>query len=247
MITVTNASVKYDNRFVFTDLGFTLPKGKIGAILGSNGRGKTSLLKAIVGLQKLTGGSIQTTGRIGYVAQKTEITFSYRVLDIVVMGRATHVKMFRVPSVEDYEIARKTLTDLRLDHLIDQPYSRLSGGERQLVMIARALASECRILVLDEPTSALDLANQLVIFQALQKVAKKSGLTVLMTTHAPQQVSLMCDYVLLMYNTEESEWGEVDSTLNAENLERLYGIPMREVKVSSTEKTFVPLISTTET
>ena len=246
MIDVSNASLKYEHDFIFKDLGFTLPTGHIGAILGSNGRGKTSLLKAIVGLQKLSNGYIQTNGRIGYVAQKTEITFSYKVLDIVVMGRAPHVKTFSVPGVEDYHVARQTLIDLGLEHLTDRQYSRLSGGERQLVMIARALASECRILILDEPTSALDLANQTVIFHALQRVSRQSGLTVLMTTHAPQQVSLMCDYVLLMHSADHNEWGDVSSTLNAGNLERLYGIPMREIKVSDTEKTFIPLMSTSD-
>ena len=136
MIEVRSLGFSYGECWVFRDVNFTLEAGKIAAILGPNGRGKTTLLKSIVGLLKPAKGHARLYGRLGYVAQRTEIAFAYKVIDIVVMGRAAHVGMFRAPGLQDYEHARNALSQLGLSEFAEQHFNQLSGGERQLVMIA---------------------------------------------------------------------------------------------------------------
>ena len=181
MIEVQNLGFHYGKTWIFRDISFSLPAGKIAAILGPNGQGKTTLLKSVVGLLKPATGSAKISGRLGYVAQRTEIAFSYKVIDIVVMGRAAHVGMFKAPGSKDYEHARNALARLRLEHLAEKQFNLLSGGERQLVMIARALASECQVLILDEPASALDFRNQDLVLSTLRELAKELGLSILLS------------------------------------------------------------------
>ena len=229
MIKVHQASFRYGDDWVFRDVSFNLAKGQTAAILGPNGKGKTTLLKSIIGLHSLAEGAAETVGRIGYVAQKNDMAFSYKVIDIVVMGRAAHIGLFQTPSHKDYRIARHILDRLGISDFADRIFTQLSGGERQLVMIARALASECELLVMDEPTSALDFFNQSLIMKTLRRISAEDGLTVLMTTHVPQQAQLLADRVLLMYSSDRQEWGTAQDMLSEEKLEELYGVPVKSV------------------
>jgi iron complex transport system ATP-binding protein len=230
MISVKNASFRFRDHWIFQNVSFELAQGQTGAILGPNGKGKTTLLKSIIGLLTLAEGSAETSERIGYVAQQNEMAFSYRVLDIVVMGRAAHVGIFRTPGIEDYKIARRVLERLGIDRFADHIYTQLSGGERQMVMIARALASECKILVLDEPASSLDFSNQVMILETLIRVTKEDGLTVLMTTHFPQHALLLANSVLLMHGLGKQEWGAAVDMLTESRLEALYGVPVKSLE-----------------
>ena len=235
MIDVQGLGFRYDQTWIFRDVSFSLPAGNIAAILGPNGQGKTTLLKSVVGLLKPATGSSTLGGRLGYVAQRSEIAFSYKVIDIVVMGRAAHVGMFRAPGSKDYEHARTALSKLQLQHLSEQPFNRLSGGERQLVMIARALASECQVLILDEPASALDFRNQDLVLSTLRGLAKDLGLAVLMTTHFPQHAAHIADFSLLLQSVDQAQWGPSEEMLSEENLELLFGLPVKRIQVERGE------------
>ena len=184
----------------------------------------------------------ETFGRFGYVAQKTDMSFAYKVIDLVVMGRASHVGLFKMPNHNDYQIARRTLERLGIGDFADRIFTQLSGGERQLVMIARALASECEILVMDEPTSALDFLNQLVIMDTLRRITAEDGLTVLMTTHVPQQAQLLADKVLLMHDVDRQEWGTAQDMLSEERLNALYGVPIKSVTFDHDGKSVSALV-----
>lgn len=242
MIEVDKASFRYGDEWVFRGVSFTLAKGETAAILGPNGKGKTTLLKSIIGLHSLAEGTAKTHGNYGYVAQKTDMSFAYKVIDLVVMGRASHVGLFQMPSHQDYQIARRTLDRLGIGDFVDRIFTQLSGGERQLVMIARALASECEILVMDEPTSALDFLNQSVIMDTLRRITVEDGLTVLMTTHVPQQAQLLADKVLLMHETDRQEWGAAHDMLSEERLNSLYGVPIKSVTFEHNGKSISALV-----
>ena len=162
------------------------------------------------------------------------------------MGRAAHVGMFRAPGSNDYRRARRALAQLQLEDLADKQFNQLSGGERQLVMIARALASECQVLVLDEPTSALDFHNQDLVLSTLRRLAKELGMTILMTTHYPQHAAHIADYALLLQSADQAQWGSAEDMLSEYKLEQLFGVPVKRLQIErggTTHSTILPLFS----
>ncbi len=217
--------------FVFRRHCFQLNQGEILAILGPNGRGKTTLLKTLIGLFSLTEGSIQINGSIGYVPQQASVLFPYTVLDMVVMGRARHISLFASPKRKDYQKALDVLDSLGLADFADRSFLSLSGGQKQLVLIARALVSECQILVLDEPASALDFKNQRLILTTLKRLSDEHGLTIVLTTHFPQHAVHLADMVLLMYTSENYCFGNVAGTLTDDRLKALYGMEVRNITI----------------
>ena len=246
MIELKQAGFRFAETWIYRNYSLFINRGEIVAVLGPNGRGKTTLLKAVIGLLHLNEGSVSVSGEIGYVPQNASSAFSYSVLDMVVMGRARHIKLFQTPDSKDFAIARETLAALNLTELTDRPFNRLSGGERQLVLMARALASECDILVLDEPTSALDFHNQDKILGILRDIANEHDLTILFSTHYPQHALHIADKVLLMHGPDYYQFGLKSEIMSEENLRNLYALPIREVTVEfdgTTTTTVVPIFS----
>jgi len=215
--------------WIFHDHSFRLPRGRITAILGPNGRGKTTLLKCILGLLKPTEGRLGVDGVTGYVPQNIQSPFPYKTFDIVLMGRARHIGFFRHPTRADYDAARDAMARLSILDLAGRPFDRLSAGQQQLALIARALASRCDVLVLDEPAAALDFRNQAKVLQALARLSDETGLTVLFTTHAPQHALSIADTALLMFGGAVYRYGPIEATITDENLEALYEIPVRNI------------------
>ena len=233
MITVEGLSyhLPRDRRAVFRDLSFRVPDGAVFAILGPNGRGKTTLLKTVLGLLRPSAGRVRIDGATGYVPQGTHLPFPYSVLDIVVMGRARGIAAFRSPGKADYAAARRALDRLGFLGFADRPVTELSGGERQMVLIARAIASEAPILVLDEPTSALDFRNQDRVLGAIARIAREDRLTVLFTTHYPQHALHVADTALAMHGPADARAGPVADILSEAELTDLYGLPIRVARL----------------
>jgi iron complex transport system ATP-binding protein len=231
MIEVEGAGVAFGATWVFRHLSFTIARAEILAILGCNGRGKTTLLRALLGLQRWSEGRARVHGTIGYVPQSGSAPFAYSVLDVVLMGRARHLGMFAVPRKPDYQVARAALDSLGMSSFATRRIDELSGGERQLVLIARALASECDVLILDEPASALDFHNQDVILSTIRRVSRERGLTVVFASHYPQHAIHVADKALLMHDVERQAFGVAATVMTEEALGQLYGIAMRKVQV----------------
>ena len=211
--------------FLFQQLNFELNKGDILAILGQNGCGKSTLLDLLLGIHRPIQGKIEVYQSIGFVPQFFSSPFAYSVLDIVLMGRSTHINTFAKPKPHDYQIAMQALDYLNLTHLANREFASLSGGQRQLILIARAIASECKLILLDEPTSALDLANQNTVLSLLQQLVKEHKLTIVFTTHQPNHAVAVANKVLLM-NKQNVLFGLTDDVLTAENLTQLFYLPM---------------------
>jgi len=246
MIAVDQAGFRFGDRWIYRGVSFEAEPGDMVAILGPNGRGKTTLLKAIVGLLKPEEGTVRVQGRVGYVPQRAEVAFAYKVIDMVVMGRASQVGIFRSPARKDFRKAHEALDQLGLGVFAERSFDRLSGGERQLVLIARALASDCDLLVLDEPASSLDFRNQDIILSTLRRVAAENGLTVLLTTHFPQHALHLANKVLLMHDVDRHSWGKASEMLDERQLETLYDLPIRMVHVDHDGKTassVIPIFS----
>ncbi len=216
-------------KFIFRHLSFRLEAGQTLALLGRNGRGKTTLLRALLGLQRWTEGRARLDGSTGYVPQRPGTPFDFTVLEVVLTGRARHLGMLESPGPADYEEARKALDDLGMLSFEHRRIEELSGGERQLVFIARALASACDMLILDEPTSALDFHNQDLILSTLRAINRARGLTIVFASHYPQHAAQLADRVLLMEDVESHLFGTAQDVMTESELTRLYDIPIRRV------------------
>jgi iron complex transport system ATP-binding protein len=218
---------------------FNAEPGKITTILGPNGSGKTTLFRCIAGLwnpkegavlfddRPLSGlSSVNRARLLAIVPQEHEPPFPYSVFDIVLMGRAAHVGLFSAPSKRDYAAADEAIGMVGISHLADRPYTRISGGERQLVLIARALAQDSPILILDEPTSHLDFRNQIVVLEKVRSIVSAKGLIALMTLHDPNLALLFSDQAILISEGIVIAKGNPRDVISAEHLFAMYGIPV---------------------
>jgi iron complex transport system ATP-binding protein len=216
-------------RWVFRHCAASIERGSVLALLGSNGRGKTTLLKLLLGVMRPSEGKIMVQGRAAFVPQLFQVSFDYSVLDMVLMGRAGRIGFLAQPSRKDEAAALAALDRFGLTDLARRSFHDLSGGQRQMVIFARALVSEPDILILDEPTSALDLKNQFLILDQIAQLSRHDGLTVLFTTHHPHHALEIADDALLMLGAQKFVFGPVADVLTEENLHALYGVALRRV------------------
>jgi len=228
---------------ILADISFEAERGSMTVILGPNGSGKTTLFNCISGIWKpqkgritfdgadLTGLSPRKRARvIGSVPQAHEPPFPYTVIDAGWTGRASHLSMISAPSKEDYERADEAIATVGISHLRARPYTKISGGERQLVLIARALVQETPVLLLDEPSSHLDYKNQIMVLDIVRGLARKRGLTVLMTLHDPNLAMTYGDSTVLMQDGRVAASGEPAKVLTKANLFHTYGIDVSIIK-----------------
>jgi iron complex transport system ATP-binding protein len=232
-------------RWVFRDYAANMLQGRAFAILGPNGRGKTTLLKAVLGALKPTAGTITVNGRIAFVPQLFQVSFDYSVLDMVLMGRAKKIGLFSQPGRGDEDAALASLDRFGLAGMAHRPFHELSGGQRQMVIFARALVAEADILILDEPTSALDLKNQALILDWIHRLTHDEKLTVLFTTHHPHHALAVADGALLMLGETDYACGPATEVLSEANLHRLYGVPLKRLSFEhdgQPQETFAPVL-----
>lgn len=237
----------YNGKSVFQDISFGVEQGDIFCLLGPNGCGKTTLLDCILGHLKPQTGKVLLNGQdiigirpeqiarqIAYVPQIHDKTFPYKVLDIVLMGRAAYIGMFGRPGKEDVAIAEGALEVIGIAHLKERPYTQLSGGEVQLVMVARALAQKTPVIIMDEPTAHLDFKHELLIMEKVVELVQNQGITILMATHFPNH----CFYfenrglntrVAMMSKMNFMTMGSPSEVLSETNLRELYDVNTRLV------------------
>jgi iron complex transport system ATP-binding protein len=238
-ITIENASFRYGDKSIFTGLSFSVSRGEVLCLLGANGCGKTTLLRCLNGYLRLNSGSVRLENadiaaipaaalakRIGFVFQDNSTTFPYSVLEIVRMGRAPHLKLFSSPGPKDALIAEQALETVGISHLRDKKFTQISGGERQLAVIARTLAQEPDVILMDEPTSALDFRNQTLVLRMITKLAGQ-GMTIIMSSHFPNNALLFSNRVAMMHNGRFIALGKASEVINEQNLEKIYGIGVR--------------------
>lgn len=216
--------------WIFRAVDVTAHEGRVLAVLGPNGRGKTTLLRCLAGLLSPTEGTVTTTAPVAYVPQSHSASLGYPVADMVLMGRSRHLRAYATPSRRDRDLAAQALDRVGISHMAERSYAELSGGERQLVLIARALASQCRVMVLDEPVSALDLRNQARVLTILQELAA-SGMGIALTTHHPDHALHLADDAVLVLGPDDVRTGPAADLLDPTALAELYGLPVTTSRV----------------
>lgn len=228
---------------VLRQLALEIDSGTITAILGPNGVGKTTLLHLALGWLKPESGQIVLAGRplgsyarselgrwMGLVPQSEHMPFDYSVLEYVLLGRAPYLRPLEMPGEQDCLVAKQAIERVGLGGLERRAITRLSGGERQLVLVARALAQQPRLLLLDEPTAHLDLSNKSRVLNLLQELATQ-GVTILITTHEPEVAAAIASHLVLMQRGYTYHVGPLDQVLTAELLSNTYGVPVRVAQV----------------
>ncbi|NTU43499.1 MAG: ABC transporter ATP-binding protein [Nitrospirales bacterium] len=228
---------------VLQAVSFSVERGQMNTILGPNGSGKTTLFKCIAGVWQPQSGSILFEGQdltalpprkrariIAVVPQEHEPPFPYQVIDVVLMGRVSHLGAFSSPGRHDHEKAEEALELLGISHMKERVYTKISGGERQMVLIARAIAQETPILILDEPTSHLDFRNQVLILSRVRDIVRQRGLTVLMTLHDPNLALSFSDKVVLMKKGGVFAEGTPGDVITETNLSSVYAMPVSVIE-----------------
>jgi ABC-type Mn2+/Zn2+ transport system ATPase subunit len=229
LVTFDHATLAYGRRVVLSDLTFEIPEGDFLGLVGPNGAGKTTILRAILGTLDPSAGTVTRRPelRFGYVPQRDQVDYGFplRVLDVVLMGRYDRVGIGRRPARADRDRARAALDAVGIAELAKEPLTRLSGGQKQRTLIARALVGEPNLLVLDEPTTGMDLVSTTQILGLVRELHERSGLTVLMVSHALNEIA---NYVTRIALVQEGSFriGAVDEIVNERTLSALYGIPV---------------------
>jgi iron complex transport system ATP-binding protein len=241
-IQIKELSFSYGAHRVLDGVSFSAEAGSLLAVLGPNGVGKSTLFQCILGLLPNYRGMITVNGedakkigiqemarRVAYIPQSHSPVFNYSVSDIVLMGTTAQVSAVRNPGRGQTALADAALDRLGIGHLRNRGYTRISGGERQLVLIARALAQNAKILVMDEPTSSLDYGNQIRILTHVKKLTAE-GYTVIQSTHNPDQTFLFADRVLALSKGHILKQGRPADVISEALIKTLYGV---EVEVQS--------------
>ena len=250
---VKNISFSYEDEEIFSDISFSINRGDVLCILGPNGTGKTTLIKCLNGLHEIRSGEILINGEnmkklsfreisrhIGYIPQSHVPSFPFKVFDVVLMGRAPYLNLTDSPKEEDVKIAEAALKTLGIENLKDKEYTNLSGGERQLVFLARVLCQKLDILILDEPTSHLDFGNQIKLLEIIDNLSK-SGLAIIMSSHFPDHAFLSSTKVAIMKDKKFIDFGVPDDVVTEENLKKAYSIDVRLMELDDKRKVCVPM------
>lgn len=235
-------AVGHAGRALISGIGFTLHPGRVLCLLGPNGAGKTTLFRTLLGLIPPISGRIRLTGadlsclsraqiatHLAHVPQSLASPFAFSALDVVLMGASARLGTFARPGQAEETRAMAALDRLGIAALAQQDVTRLSGGQRQLVLIARALAQEARVLVMDEPTASLDFANQRAVETAIRHLAA-SGTALVISTHDPGQAAAWADEALLVSRDGVIASGAAAEVLREAPLSQLYGLPVRRIE-----------------
>lgn len=243
ILEVKNLNFSYKDKKVLKNISFSIDKGDTLSILGANGSGKSTLLKAMLGFLKFQG-EIKLFGKnikeysknslakqIAYIPQTHTPSYDYTVFDIALMGALNRTKLFSNFSTKDKDLTLASLDKMGILHLKNMPYTKISGGERQLCYIARTLVQGAKIIFMDEPTNGLDFGNQIKLLEMIKKL-KDDGYTFIQTTHYPRHAKFVSNLVLFIKNGEILDFGDSNELICSSNIDKIYDIKYEDYEDS---------------
>jgi iron complex transport system ATP-binding protein len=252
MLEARALSIGYGARIVAAGIDVAVAEGEVLCLLGPNGAGKTTLFRTLLGLIPARAGEVRLDGRpiedlsraemargVAYVPQAQVMEFAYSVLDLVLMGRTAHLGPFAGPRPADRERARAALADLGILDLAGSDANRISGGQRQLALVARALAQDAPVLVMDEPTASLDLGNRLLVLGRVRRLREK-GFGIVFSTHDPEQAHELASRVAVIAGGRLAAHGPPDDILTGATLSAVYGVRVTIERTPSGRAVIVP-------
>ena len=255
ILNIDNLSFSYDKTPLLEKLSLSADKGEIICLLGPNGSGKTTLLDCVLGFHRTFSGSVAVCGKdvltlsrpelaklVSYVPQVHAPTFPYTVREVVLMGRTAQSGLFGAPGKEDYEICDYAIARTGIEDFSERPYTELSGGERKLVLLARALAQKAPLIVLDEPTSSLDFKNELLFLEMLSDLVRNDGISVLTATHALQhplyfESEGIPAKAVMLCKGKPFRTGTPGELITSETLREIYGVQAEVTEINAGGKT----------
>lgn len=253
VISIEQVHFAYQRKDILSDINLDFDRGGVVSLLGPNGSGKTTLLKIMLGLLQPKSGVVSFDGQplisiprpvfarqIAYVPQVHREAFAYTVEEVVLMGRAPYHSFFSGYSAKDQEIAADSLDRLGILHLKERPYTEISGGERQLALIARALTQGADVFIMDEPVNGLDYGNQMRLLDGIRRLAAE-GLTFIMTTHFPDHALMTADRVILLKNGAVIDDGKPAQTITEDAIFELYRINVNVVSMTCGSRVCMPI------
>ena len=258
---VKDGAYGFGNEIFFENLNFTIGEGETLAVLGPNGIGKTTLLKCMMGLKPWLHGESRIDGtplqklsqkeiwtNIGYVAQAKNVNFTYTAKEMVLLGRSAHLGVFAQPRKEDVEIAERAMEMVGITHLAHKNCHQMSGGQLQMVLIARSLASNPKMLIMDEPESNLDFKNQLIILDTIEKLAQEHQISCIINTHYPAHALRVAHKSLILCKNKEWFWGESKKVINEVNMEKAFDVKVaiESLNIQGEQHTYVVPVSFTK-
>lgn len=245
MIEVQNVSFSYGEHEVLKHISFCAKNGELLSVLGANGVGKSTLFSCMLRLLRPKEGRILIEGedisdlsikalakRIAYIPQSHNPVFNYTVFDMALMGTTAQLGSFSAPAKEQTELVISALERLGISHLRERGYGQISGGERQLTLIARALVQNAKILVMDEPSASLDYGNRVRVMQTLRELTAQ-GYAVIQSTHDPDQAFLYSDKVLALHEGQVLAWGTPEEVVCSDLISQLYGVEVEVCRIKN--------------
>ncbi len=238
ILEVQNGNFGYPGqRRVLKNINFKLNKGRILSVLGPNGAGKTTLLKCMVGLLDWVDGksflygedikninSKKLWSKVSYIPQSHAFAFSITGLEMVVLGRSAHLGLFEQPGIKDIEMAEEIMKRIGIEKLANKDCNHMSGGELQMVLIAKALINNPDLIILDEPETGLDFHNQILVLSLIERMAHEEGICAVMNTHYPTNAISISDETLMLDSTGEYVYGQTQDILNEENISKAFHV-----------------------
>jgi iron complex transport system ATP-binding protein len=253
MISCSHLGFGYGKVPILQDISFIVEKGRFCVVLGRNGSGKTTLIHCLNRILHPTKGQIFIDGKdmtslsrneiaraVSLVPQEHMEIFPFRVIDVVVMARAPFLGTVAAPKPDDYRIAEEALKQLHAFHLADKNFNRISGGERQIVLLARAIAQNARIMLLDEPTNHLDFNNQYHLLGAIKDLCRANRLCIVASMHDPNLASLFADDVIMLKNGGILYQGPGRAIMTSRHISHLYDIPTESIDLADQKRMFLP-------